>query len=83
MLADTGAAGHHPDVDQIEIPEAAQLCFSLYGNVEGIPQLDRPVHARGSWGLVGGFDGVGDVFGSRNLGAEKVKQFLRLRVDAA
>ena len=31
MFANAGAAGHHRDVDQIQIPEAAQLGIPLNG----------------------------------------------------
>ncbi len=54
MLADAGAPGDNRDVHQVEVPEAAQLCPTCDGDVEGGSQLDGPAHA--GWGgrLVGG-----------------------------
>ena len=40
MFADAGAAGHHRDVDQIQVPKAAQFGLALNGDIEGRPQLD-------------------------------------------
>ena len=82
MFADAGAAGHHCDVDQIQIPEAAQLCFTLNGDIERSPELNGPGHSGRCGRLVCGVDGVGYVFRSLNLRAQKFKERIRLAVDA-
>ena len=65
MLADTGAAGHHRDVDQIQVPEAAQFGLALNGDIEGRPQLDGPGHPGRRRRLVCGVDRVCDIVGPR------------------
>lgn len=82
MFADAGAAGHHRDVDQIQIPEAAQLCFTLNGDIERSPELNGPGHSGRCGRLVCGVDGVGYVFRSLDLRAQKFKERIRLAVDA-
>ncbi len=69
MLADACPPGDNPDVDQVEVPEAAQPCVPRDGDVEGAAQLDGPAHAARGGGLVGGIDGVGNVICPINLGA--------------
>ena len=83
MLADACAPGDNPDVDQVEVPEAAQPCIPGDGDVEGAAQLDGPAHAARGGGLVGGVNGVGNVICPVNLGAEVLEQGLRLPVGAA
>lgn len=83
MLTDAGAPCHNPDMDQAEIPEAAEPGIALYGNIEGVSQLDGPPHSGGSRGFVGGFYVIGNVVCPGNLGTEKVKQLFCLRIDAA
>ena len=82
MLADAGASGDNGDVHQVEVPEAAQLCPACDGDVEGGPKLDGPAHAGRGGRLVGGVNGVGNVFRPFNLGAEEVKKLLCLSIDA-
>ncbi len=82
MLADAGVPGDNRDVHQVEVPEAAQLCPARYGDVEGGPKLDGPAHAGRGGRLVGGVNGVGNVFRPFNLRAEEVKKLLCLPIDA-
>lgn len=82
MLADAGAPGDNRDVHQVEVPEAAQLCPACDGDVEGGPQLDGPAHAGRGGRLVGGVNGVGNVFRTFNLGTEEVKKLFCLSIDA-
>ena len=83
MLADTSAPGDNGNVHQVEIPETAQLCPARDGDVEGGTQLDGPVHAGRGRRLVGGVNGVGDVFGSFDLGTEEVKKLVCFSVDTS
>ena len=83
MLADAGAAGHHRDVDQIQVPEAAQLGLALNGDVEGRPQLDGPGHPGRRRRLVCGVDGVCDILRPLDLRAQEVKERFGLSVDTA
>lgn len=83
MLADAGAAGHHRDVDQIQVPEATQFGLALNGDIEGRPQLDGPGHPGRRRRLVCGIDGVCDILRPLDLRAQKVKERVGLAVDAA
>lgn len=83
MLADAGAAGYYRDVDQIQIPEAAQFRFPLNGDIEGRSQLDGPEHSRWRWRLICGIDRVGYVFRPLDFGTQKVKERIGFAVDAA
>ena len=83
MLADACPPGDNPDVDQVEVPEAAQPCIPGDRDVEGAAQLDGPAHAARGGGLVGGVNGVGNVICSVNLGAEVLEQGVRLSIGAA
>ena len=73
MLADTCSSGDNPDVDQVEVPEAAYPCVPSDGDVEGAAQLDGAVHAGWCGGAVGGINGVGDVAGSADLSAQELE----------
>lgn len=83
MLTDAGSSGDNCDIYQVEVPESSQLCPARDGDVEGGTQLDGPVHA--GWGrrFVGGVNGVGDVFGSFDLGTEEVKKLVCFSVDTS
>lgn len=83
MLADAGAAGHHREVDQMQVPEAAQFGFALNGDIEGRPQLDGPGHPGRRRRLVCGIDGVCDILRALDLRAQEVKERVGLAVDAA
>lgn len=83
MLADAGTACYHRDVDQIQVPEAAQLGLALNGDVERGPQLDGPGHPGRRRRLVCGIDGVCDILRALNLRAQEVKERVGLAVDAA
>lgn len=83
MLAYASAPGYHPDIDEIKVPETAQLCPALNRDVESTTQLYGAGHAGGSRCLIGGANGVADVVSSSNLGAKKIKQVLCLPVNAA
>ena len=63
MFANAGAAGHHRDVDQIQIPEAAQLGIPLNGNIEGRSQLDGPGHPGRCGRFICGVNRIGDIVG--------------------
>lgn len=82
MLADAGAPGNNRDVHQVEVPEAAQLCPARDGDVEGGSQLDGPAHTRWGGRLVGGVNGVGNVFRPFNLRAEEIKKLFCLPINA-
>lgn len=83
MLADAGTACYHRDVDQIQVPEAAQLGLALNGDVERGPQLDGPGHPGRRRRLVCGVDGVCDILRTLDLRAQEVKERVGLAVDAA
>lgn len=83
MFADACRPGYDIDADQAEVPETAQFCLPLDGDVERAAKLDCLVHPRGSGRLVGGIDGIGDVVGSPDLRAEEIEKLFRLRIDAA
>lgn len=83
MFADAGAAGHHRDVDQIQVPEATQFGLALNGDIEGRPKLDGPGHPGRRRRLVCGVDGVCDILRPLDLRAQKVKERVGLAVDAA
>ena len=83
MLADAGASVDNGDVHQVEVPEAAQLCPACDGDVEGGAKLDGPAHAGRGRRLVGGVNGVGDVFSPFDLGTEEVKKLVCLSVNAS
>ena len=83
MLADAGAACHHRDVDQIQVPEAAQLGLALNGDIEGRPQLDGPGHPGRRRRLVCGVDGVCDILRALDLRAQEVKERFGLSIDTA
>lgn len=79
----TCAPGHNCEVHQIKIPEAAKLRPSLYSDIKRRTQLDGVSHPRRPRGLVVRVDGIGNVVGSGDLGAEEIKQLICLCVDAA
>lgn len=83
MFANAGAAGHHRDVDQIQIPEAAQLGIPLNGNIEGRSQLDGPGHPGRCGRFICGVNRIGDIVGPLDLRTEEIKESIRLAVDAA
>lgn len=83
MLTDARSPGNNCDVHQVEVPEASQLCPARDGNVEGCTQLDSPAHAGRGRRLVGGVNGIGDIFSSLDLGTEELKKLVCLPVDAA
>ena len=83
MFANAGAAGHHRDVDQIQIPEAAQLGIPLNGDIERCPQLDGPGHPGRCGRFICGVNRIGDIVGSLDLRTEEIKESIRLAVDAA
>ena len=83
MLTDAGSSGDNRDVYQVEVPESSQLCPACDGDVEGGTQLDGPVHAGRGRRFVGGVYGVGDVFGSFDLGTEEVKKLVCFSVDTS
>lgn len=83
MLTDACTPGDNPDIDQVEVPEAAQPCVPRDGDVERAAQLDGPAHAARGGGLVGGVNGIGNVICPVNLGAEVLEQGVRLPVGAA
>ena len=83
MLTDARPSGDNRDVHQVEVPEASQLCPARDGDVEGCAQLDGPAHAGRGRGLVGGVNGIGDIFSPLDLGTEELKKLVRLSIDAA
>ena len=83
MLTDACPPGDNPDIDQIEVPEAAQPCIPRDCDVEGAAQLDGPAHAARGRGLVGGVNGVGNVARSVNPGAEVLEEGIRFPVHAS
>ena len=83
MLTDARSSGDNRDVHQVEVPEASQLCPARDGNVEGGAQLDGPAHAGRGGRLVGGVNGIGDIFSPLDLGTEELKKLVGLPVDAA
>ena len=83
MLTDACSPGDNLDIDQVEVPEAAQSCVPCDGDVEGAAQLDGPAHAARGGGLVGGVNGVGNVARPVNPGAEVLEQGLSLAIGAA
>ena len=83
IFADACASGNYPDIDQVEVPESAQLCIPGDGDVEGVAQLDGAVHACRGGGAVGGINGVGNVVDSVNLCAEELEEGVRFPIDAA
>lgn len=80
MLTDTCPSGDNPDIDQVEVPEAAKPCIPCDGDVEGAAQLDGPAHAARGGGLVGGVNGVGNVACPVNPGAEVLEEGIRFPV---
>lgn len=83
MFADAGAAGHHRDVDQIQVPKAAQFGLALNGDIEGRPQLDGPRHPGRRRRLVCGVDRVCDILRALDLRTQEVKERVGLAVYAA
>ena len=83
MLADAGTAGHYGNPDQVEVPETAQSALARDRDIERAAQLDGAMHPRGSRGLVGCINGIGDVLRPADLGTEKTEKFLRFRIDTA
>lgn len=83
MLADACTPRDNSDIDQVEVPEAAQPCVPGDGDVEGAAQLDGTAHAARGGGLVGGVDGVGNVICPVDLGTEVLEQGIRLPIGAA
>ena len=79
----TCTSGHNCEVYQIKIPEAAKLRPPLYSDIKRRTQLDGVSHPRRPRGLVVCVDGISNVVGSGDLGAEKIKQLICLCVDAA
>lgn len=82
MLTDACPSGDNPNINQIEIPEAAKPCISRDGDVERAAQLDGPAHAARGGGLVGGVNGVGDVACPVNPGAEVLEEGIRFPIDS-
>ena len=83
MLTDARSSGDNRDVHQVEVPEASQLCPARDGDVKGCAQLDGPAHAGRGGRLVGGVNGIGDIFSPLDLGTEELKKLVGLPVDAA
>ena len=83
MLTDARPSGDNRDVHQVEVPEASQLCPARDGDVKGCAQLDGPAHAGRGRRLVGGVNGIGDIFSPLDLGTEELKKLVGLPVDAA
>lgn len=83
MLTDACPSGDNPDIDQIEIPEAAKPCIPRDGDVERAAQLDGPAHAARGGGLVGGVNGVGNVACPVNPGAEVLEEGIRFSVHTS
>ena len=70
-------------MDQVEAPEAAQLCVPGDGDVERAAQLDGPAHAARGGGLVGGINTIGKIICSVYLRTEELEQGIRLPIGAA
>ncbi len=82
MFTDAGSSGDDCDIYQVEVPEASQLCPACDGDIKGSAQLDGPAHAGRGRRLVGGVNGIGDIFSTFDLGTEEVKKLVCLPVDA-
>ena len=83
MLTDACPSGDNRDVHQVEVPEAAQLCPARDGDVKGGAQLYGPAHAGRGRRLVGGINGVGDVFSPLDLRTEELKKLVCFTVDSS
>lgn len=67
MFADACRPGNDIDVDQVKVPETAQLGLSLDRDIEWAAKLDGPVHPGRGRRFIGGVNGIGDVVGTFNL----------------
>ncbi len=83
MLTDACPSGNNRDVHQVEVPETAQFCPPCNGDVKGGAQLYGPAHAGRGRRLVGGINGVGDVFSPLDLRTEELKKLVCFTVDSS
>ncbi len=81
MLTDACPSGDNRDVHQVEVPEASQLCPARDGDVKRGAQLDGPAHAGRGGRLVGGVNGIGDIFSPLDLRTEELKKLICFPVD--
>lgn len=83
MLTDACPSGDNRDVHQVEVPEPAQFGPPCNGDVKGSAQLYGPAHAGRGRRLVGGINGVGDVFSPLDLRTEELKKLVCFPVDSS
>ena len=67
MFADTCRLGNNIDVNQVKVPETAQISLSLDRDIERAAKLDGPVHPGRGRRFIGGINGIGDVVGTLDL----------------
>ena len=83
MLTDACPSGDNRDVHQVEVPEPAQFGPPCNGDVKGGAQLYGPAHAGRGRRLVGGINGVGDVFSPLDLRTEELKKLVCFTIWSA